>query len=51
MIVGWALSDTFEAAPVVECMRGAIEEHGIPGIAIHKEIGKFCIDRSSIFAL
>jgi len=30
MIVGWELSDTLEAAPVVECMRKATEEYGIP---------------------
>jgi len=32
-IVGWALSDTLEAAPVVDCMKKAFEVHGIPGIA------------------
>ena len=30
MIVGWELSDTLEAAPVVECMEKATEEYGIP---------------------
>jgi len=31
-VVGWALSDTLESAPAVECMRNAFEEHGIPAI-------------------
>lgn len=32
MIVGWELSDTLEAAPVVACMKKATEIYGIPGI-------------------
>ena len=31
-IVGWALSDTLETAPVLDAVRGAIERHGIPAI-------------------
>ena len=31
-IVGWRLSDTLDAAPVVEAMREAIERYGVPGI-------------------
>ena len=31
-IIGWALSDTLETAPVLECMRKAFEDFGIPGI-------------------
>ena len=31
-IVGWALSDTLDTAPVLEAMKKAIECHGIPGI-------------------
>lgn len=32
MIVGWELSDTLEAAPVVKCFERAIEEHGVPAV-------------------
>lgn len=32
-VVGWRLSDTLEAGPVVECMEAAIAEHGAPEIA------------------
>ena len=32
LIVGWALSDTLDTAPVLEAVRSAIETHGIPGI-------------------
>ena len=31
-IVGWALSDTLESAPVIEAVRLAMETHGAPGI-------------------
>ncbi len=31
-IVGWALSDTLETAPVLHAMRQAVERYGIPGI-------------------
>jgi putative transposase len=31
-IVGWRLSDTLETAPVLECVKAAIERHGCPGI-------------------
>jgi len=31
-IVGWALSDTLEAAPVVEAVKEAVTAHGVPGI-------------------
>lgn len=33
-IAGWELSDTLEAAPVVERMRRAFEERGVPAVAI-----------------
>ena len=44
-IVGWALSDTLEAAPVLEAVAGAMERYGIPGIinsdyAVEKTIPK-----------
>jgi putative transposase len=32
MILGWALSDTLDTAPVLEAVRTAIEKHGKPGI-------------------
>lgn len=31
-IVGWALSDTLETAPVLEALKEAIERYGVPGI-------------------
>jgi len=31
-IVGWALSDTLETAPVLTALKEAIEKHGIPAI-------------------
>ena len=31
-IVGWTLSDTLEAAPIIEAVKAAIEQHGKPGI-------------------
>lgn len=31
-IVGWALSDTLDSAPVVQVVRQAIERYGLPGI-------------------
>jgi len=31
-IVGWALSDTLETAPVIEAVKAAIERYGVPGI-------------------
>jgi len=31
-IVGWALSDTLESAPIIEAMKDAFARHGVPGI-------------------
>ena len=31
-IVGWALSDTLETAPVLEALKEAFAKHGVPGI-------------------
>ena len=31
-VVGWALSDTLDAAPVVEMLKGAMDRHGTPCI-------------------
>jgi len=38
MIMGWALSDTLDTAPVLEAVRTAIEKHGKPGI-INSDMG------------
>jgi putative transposase len=32
-IVGWALSDTLETAPVIEAVKAAIKRYGVPGIS------------------
>ena len=32
-IIGWALSDTLDTAPVLDAMKTAIEQHGAPAIA------------------
>jgi len=32
MIMGWALSDTLDTAPVLEAVRAAVEKYGKPGI-------------------
>lgn len=32
MIMGWALSDTLDTAPVLEAVRSAVQKHGKPGI-------------------
>ena len=31
-IVGWSLSDTLDTAPVIEALKGAIEQYGVPSI-------------------
>ena len=31
-IVGWALSDTLEAAPVLEAVKAAIKQYGLPAV-------------------
>jgi putative transposase len=38
MIMGWALSDTLDATPVLEAVRAAVEKHGKPGI-INSDMG------------
>ena len=43
-IVGWALSDTLEAAPVVEALKCAMERHGTPGIANTDQGAQFSSD-------
>lgn len=32
LIVGWALSDTLDTAPVLSALNSAIDKHGVPGI-------------------
>ena len=43
-VVGWALSDTLDAAPVLEAVRGAIEKHGVPGIINSDQGSQFTSD-------
>lgn len=43
-ILGWALSDTLEAAPVVEAVRAAIERYGIPAIINSDQGSQFSSD-------
>ena len=43
-IVGWALSDTLEAAPVIEGVKAAIERHGIPSIINSDQGSQFSSD-------
>jgi putative transposase len=43
-IIGWALSDTLETAPVLECMINAFEKHGIPGIINSDQGSQFTSD-------
>lgn len=43
-IVGWALSDTLETAPVLEAVRTAIGTYGIPGIINSDQGSQFTSD-------
>jgi putative transposase len=43
-IVGWSLSDTLDAAPVIESVRQAIEQYGIPGIINSDQGSQFTSD-------
>jgi putative transposase len=43
-IVGWELSDTLEAAPVIEGVKAAIEQHGIPSIINSDQGSQFSSD-------
>jgi putative transposase len=43
-IVGWSLSDTLEAAPVVEAVTGAIKQYGIPSILNSDQGSQFTSD-------
>jgi putative transposase len=46
-IVGWALSDTLETAPVLEAVRQAIETHGVPAIINSDQGSQFTSDEYS----
>jgi putative transposase len=43
-IVGWVLSETLEAAPVVDCVKEAVEKYGIPGIINSDQGAQFTSD-------
>lgn len=43
-IVGWALSDTLDAAPVVEALKQAIQQYGTPGIINTDQGAQFTSD-------
>ena len=43
-IVGWALSDTLETAPVLDAVRGAIDKYGIPAIINSDQGSQFTSD-------
>jgi putative transposase len=44
MIVGWALSDTLDTAPVIEALCDAMKQHGIPGILNSDQGSQFTSD-------
>jgi putative transposase len=43
-IIGWALSDTLEAAPVLECLKEAFSKYGIPAIINSDQGSQFTCD-------
>jgi putative transposase len=43
-IVGWSLSDTLDAAPVIEALKRAMEQYGIPGIVNSDQGAQFTSD-------
>jgi putative transposase len=43
-IVGWALSDTLDAAPVIEALKQAMERYGIPAIVNSDQGAQFTSD-------
>ena len=44
LIVGWALSDTLDSAPVIEAMERAFEQYGTPGIVNSDQGSQFTSD-------
>lgn len=43
-IVGYALSDTLEAAPIIDCVKAAMARHGCPGIINSDQGSQFTSD-------
>jgi len=43
-IVGWALSDTLDTAPVLQAVESAIEKYGVPGIINSDQGSQFTSD-------
>jgi putative transposase len=43
-IVGWALSDTLETAPVLEALKTALKQYGVPGIINSDQGSQFTSD-------
>jgi len=43
-IIGWELSDSLETAPVLECIKKAIQKHGIPAIINSDQGSQFTSD-------
>lgn len=48
-IVGWALSDTLDTAPVLEAVEGAIFRHGTPGIINSDQGSQFTSEKYMSF--
>jgi putative transposase len=42
--VGWELSDTLDTAPVLEAVRGAIEQYGVPAVINSDQGSQFTSD-------
>ena len=43
-VVGWTLSDTLDAAPVVEALKDAVEQYGVPSIINSDQGSQFTSD-------
>jgi len=48
-IVGWALSDTLDTAPVLDAVKKAIERHGTPGILNSDQGSQFTSEEYTAF--
>ena len=44
LIVGWSLSDTLDTAPVIEALRNAMDQYGVPGIINSDQGSQFTSD-------